>query len=186
MSDLIRALAIATAISRLSAHPNLRTYATRRFQYVTRTTILRRHSQRVLTFRQISRQEQRERRRVVDGDLVVRQFRGGTFGIGQRNTYRLVVTNHLQHRATDKEVVARSGTAVLQARLAILGLQDVHDVRLLAEDLHHGLGDRLAQGLVLRERDVDGIILLVPNAALDHAFQLGDGTEQTRVHAIAV
>ena len=53
MSDLIRALAIATAISRLSAHPNLRTYATRRFQYVTRTTILRRHSQRVLTFRQI-------------------------------------------------------------------------------------------------------------------------------------
>lgn len=78
MSDLIRALAIATAISRLSAHPNLRTYATRRFQYVTRTTILRRHSQRVLTFRQISRQEQRERRRVVDGDLVVRQFRGGT------------------------------------------------------------------------------------------------------------
>ncbi len=79
MSDLIRALAIATAISRLSAHPNLRTYATRRFQYVTRTTILRRHSQRVLTFRQISRQEQRERRRVVDGDLVVRQFRGGTF-----------------------------------------------------------------------------------------------------------
>ena len=91
MSDLIRALAIATAISRLSAHPNLRTYATRRFQYVTRTTILRRHSQRVLTFRQISRQEQRERRRVVDGDLVVRQFRGGTFGVGQRNTYRLVV-----------------------------------------------------------------------------------------------
>ena len=70
MSDLIRALAIATAISRLSAHPNLRTYATRRFQYVTRTTILRRHSQRVLTFRQISRQEQRERRKVVDGDLV--------------------------------------------------------------------------------------------------------------------
>lgn len=51
MSDLIRALAIATAISRLSAHPNLRTYATRRFQYVTRTTILRRHSQRVLTLR---------------------------------------------------------------------------------------------------------------------------------------
>ena len=90
MSDLIRALAIATAISRLSAHPNLRTYATRRFQYVTRTTILRRHSQRVLTFRQISRQEQRERRRVVDGDLVVRQFRGGTFGVGQRNTYMML------------------------------------------------------------------------------------------------
>ena len=108
MSDLIRALAIATAISRLSAHPNLRTYATRRFQYVTRTTILRRHSQRVLTFRQISRQEQRERRRVVDGDLVVRQFRGGTFGVGQRNTYRLVVANHFQHRPTDEEVVTRS------------------------------------------------------------------------------
>ena len=34
MSDLIRALAIATAISRLSAHPNLRTYATRRFQHL--------------------------------------------------------------------------------------------------------------------------------------------------------
>ena len=110
MSDLIRALAIATAISRLSAHPNLRTYATRRFQYVTRTTILRRHSQRVLTFRQISRQEQRERRRVVDGDLVIHQFRGGTFGIGQRNTYRLVVANHLQHRPTDEKVVTRSGT----------------------------------------------------------------------------
>lgn len=109
MSDLIRALAIATAISRLSAHPNLRTYATRRFQYVTRTTILRRHSQRVLTFRQISRQEQRERRRVVDGDLVVRQFRGGTFGVGQRNTYRLVVANHFQHRPSDEEVVTRSG-----------------------------------------------------------------------------
>ena len=87
---------------------------------------------------------------------------------------------------TDEEVVTRSGAAVFQARLTILGLQDVHDVRLLAEDLHHGLGDRLAQSLVLRERDVDGIILLVPSAALNHAFQLGDGTEQTRVHAIAV
>lgn len=45
---------------------------------------------------------------------------------------------------------------------------------------------RLAQGLALRERDVDGIILLVPNASLDHTFQLGDGTKQTRIHAIAI
>ena len=139
MSDLIRALAIATAISRLSAHPNLRTYATRRFQYVTRTTILRRHSQRVLTFRQISRQEQRERRRVVDGDLVVRQFRGGTFGVGQRNTYRLVVANHFQHRPTDEEVVTRSGAAVFQARLTILGEKSNIMYILETEDRKTGL-----------------------------------------------
>lgn len=68
-------------------------------------------------------------------------------GVGQRNTYRLVVANHFQHRPTDEEVVTRSGAAVFQARLTILGLQDVHDVRLLAEDLHHGLGDRSRRAL---------------------------------------
>ena len=136
MSDLIRALAIATAISRLSAHPNLRTYATRRFQYVTRTTILRRHSQRVLTFQEFFLPKSAGRSNVSEEGLLMVIWSSVSFvvalGVGQRNTYRLVVANHFQHRPTDEEVVTRSGAAVFQARLTILGLQDVHDVRLLA------------------------------------------------------
>ena len=94
--------------------------------------------------RQINRQEQRERRGVVDGDQVIRQFRDGIRLVGQRDTYRLVIAYHLQHCAAHEEVTARRGAAILQACLLILGLEDVHDVQFLTEDLHRSLGDLLA------------------------------------------
>ena len=55
-SDLVRAFAI-TPISRLAADPNLCTYTAGRFQETTRGRILRRHRQRILALRQISRQK---------------------------------------------------------------------------------------------------------------------------------
>jgi len=120
-SNLIRTLAIATTINRLTANPDRGTDTAGFFQRVG-VGILRCHRQRVLALGQTGRKEQRERGGVVDGDLVIRQFRGGTLGVGQHNAHHLVVTNHLQHRATDEEVVARRRAAILQARLTILGL----------------------------------------------------------------
>ena len=70
-SDLVRAFAI-TPISRLAADPNLCTYTAGRFLETTRGRILRRHRQRILALRQISRQKQRERGGVVDSDQVIR------------------------------------------------------------------------------------------------------------------
>ena len=47
-------------------------------------------------------------------------------------------------------------------------------------------GNRLAQFLVLREGDVDGVLLRVPRPVLDDAPELRHGMEQPRVHRKAV
>ena len=161
--------------------------ATRCFQRTGRApAVLRGDGQRIGAILEAGGQDQQQLGGVVDEDVVGRELDGLALGGGQGDAYRRVVAHHLEARAAHEEAAAGSDGAVLQARVAILDLEDVHHVGLLAQDLDHRLGDGLAQIGPLGEGDVDGIMLGVPLAAHGRSPQLGHGVEEPRVDVVAI
>ena len=177
---------LVAAVIGFAAYPNLGANAARGFQEAAiAMTVLRGDGQRIFAVCQRRGQQEGQLGGLVDGDIF--EVEGGhfAFGIGEGDTHGGVVAYDLQHRAAHEEVLARRRAAVLEAGLAVFGLEDVHHVSLLAQDVDGGLLDGFAEVFTLREGDVDIVFLGIPDATLDHASQLRLGVEQSRVHVIS-
>lgn len=169
-----------------ATHEDGPAHAARGLQQDGAPAVLRGDGQRIGAILEAGGQDQQQLGGVVDEDVVSRELDGLALGGGQGDAYRRVVAHHLEARAAHEEAAAGSDGAVLQARVAILDLEDVHHVGLLAQDLDHRLGDGLAQIGPLGEGDVDGIMLGVPLAAHGRSPQLGHGVEEPRVDVVAI
>lgn len=170
-----------------ASHEDRLADATRCFQRTGRApAVLRRDGQRIGAILEAGGQDQQQLGGIVDEDVVGRELDGLALGGGQGDAYRRVVAHHLEARAAHEDATAGSDGAVQKARVAILDLEDVHHVGLLAQDLDRRLGDGLAQIGPLGEGDVDGIMLGVPLAADGRPAQLGHGVEEPGVDVVAV
>lgn len=170
-----------------ATHEDRLARATRCFQRTGRApAVLRGDGQRIGAIRQAGGQDQQQLRGVVDEDVVRRQLHRLALRGGQGDAHRGVVAHHLEACAAHEDATAGGDGAVQKARVAILNLEDVHHVGLLAQDLNRRLGDGLAQIRPLGEGDVDGIMLGVPLAADGRPAQLGHGVEEPGVDVVAV
>ena len=152
---------IATS-ARGTTHIDRRTDAARLFQQCRTAAVLRRNRQRISPILEAGGDDDDHLRRAVDGDvlLVELRFRATADGC-QGDTHRGVVACDLEACATDEGVAARCDGAVRHARVAVLDFEDVHHVRLLAQDFDLRLLDGLAKLSPLGEQYIDRVLKLL-------------------------
>ena len=121
--------------------------------------MLRRDSQRVLARREVGRDEDDQLRGVVHRNHVRGEGSLACILVAEGDAHLRVVARNLEQPARDDKVAPEGRRAVRRLRRGILHAGDVHARCLVAQDVHRRFGNRLAQFLVLRKGDVDGVLL---------------------------
>ena len=108
------------------------------------------------------------------------------FQVAEGDAYGCICSDNLEVGAADDKVTPGSGGAVFQSGFAVFHFEDIHYVILFAEDMDGGLGDFLAEHLVLGKGDVNVVFCRVPFAAFHHAGKTGGCLKQVGVDCVAV
>ena len=147
---------------------------------------LRRDGERIVASSERGGDEEDQLRRLVEADGTRLDPGLGALAIGQGDADRRVVAHHLDVLAREGEVRPRGGVEQAEASGGVEAGGEVHRRALLADDVDHHIGDRLAQLLALGEVDVDLVRFGIPRRAVHEAPALRHGLEEPVVDAHAV